>query len=98
MQQPISHRYCLTPEEAKRGAQGLFLDNQNDCKMNKFNMAGGRLSMTMTCAGPEGPMHVTSSGRYSATSYDVTSVMVGKSSAGPLKMTSNMKGKYIGKC
>lgn len=98
LKQPISHSYCLTPEEAKRGAQGLFLDKQSQCKMDKFSLAGGRMTMSMTCAGPEGPMQMTSTGSYSATSYDMTSVMVGRSPAGSMKITSVMKGRYIGKC
>lgn len=95
--------YCITPEQAEKSA-GDFLAGQKDakCTYQGFQMGGGKVSGTMSCAGPDGKGQMTMkmSGSYSPTSYDTTVEMetAGMGEGVKMRIKSHGSGKRIGEC
>jgi len=49
---PAESEYCLTPEDAARGFEGVVRQTQQgDCAIERFDAGGTRLSAQMTCNG-----------------------------------------------
>lgn len=88
--------YCITPEQAAKGPQEM-LKQSPSCRFTKYSMTGGVLSTAMTCSQNGGTMTVEANGKYSPTSFSVTStaVMSGKMS---MRMTSASNGRRLGPC
>lgn len=84
---------CVTQAEAAdwygrpqtRGA-----DDTLDCGAQRYTIAGGRVSGTITCKGPIGEMTITTDGTYTPTSMSARTVMEGATPAGPMKQTMEM--------
>jgi Protein of unknown function (DUF3617) len=95
---PISHSYCVTPDEAEAGARGLFSEGNGACEYSRFSMNGGRINAVMKCKGPQGNTQLTMLGTFGATSYETTNVMVMGGPQGPMRMTTRMTGKRVGDC
>lgn len=96
---------CVTEEEAKRPAAGLFAGgDKGQCTYDSFSMSGGKLSAVTTCAAPggKGRMTMAMDGTYGGDSYTMNVEM--KMSGTPGMMGSGMvmkaknSGKRIGEC
>jgi hypothetical protein len=88
--------YCITPEQAAKGPQEMLKQNPS-CHFTKYSMMGGVMSTAMTCAQNGGTMTAQANGKYTPTSFNVTStaVMTGKMS---MRMTSAGTGRRLGPC
>ncbi|MBB6228722.1 DUF3617 domain-containing protein [Polymorphobacter multimanifer] len=90
---PITTSYCLTPEEAEADPKKILAADKS-CKVDRFNMAGGKIDSAMTCQTPQGPATITMSGTYTADSYAMNSTM----KAGPMTMASRVSARRLGPC
>ncbi len=100
---------CVTPEMAARPPQDL-LGMAKSCTYEDFEMTGGNMKGTMTCgqdpANPNVGMRATMEGKFTSTSYDVTSEgtvnlvnMPGSETPGGKVTTkTQVTGKRVGEC
>lgn len=88
--------YCITPEQAAKGPQEMLKQNPS-CHFTKYTMTAGVISTAMTCSQNGGTMTAQANGRYTPTSFNVssTAVMSGKMS---MRMTSTSSGRRVGPC
>ena len=97
---------CVTEEEAKKPAAGLFAGgDKGNCTYDNFKMAGGKLDATMTCKGRApagGTMHMTMAGDYAGDNYAVNVEMKMEGGAGTpgsgMTIKARNSGKRIGAC
>ena len=97
--QPLT--YCLTPQDAAKGAQGMKEQmGKGQCRFDKFNAAGGTMDSEMTCnSGGKGEMHMVAHGNYSDSGNVVTaSVDVGTGATGKMHMEQVTTTTRIGDC
>jgi hypothetical protein len=104
-----THETCVTPEMAAKPPQQL-LGMAKSCKYENFEIAGGNMKASMVCSGdpanPSAGMRATMSGKFTSTSYDVTSetavtMVAAAGSSGPTpKMTTKTRvtGRRTGEC
>lgn len=90
---PTTTQYCLTPQEAEADPKKM-LNADKSCKLDRFSMDAGTIDAQMQCKTEQGPATMTMTGRYTATSYDMTSRMV----AGPMTMVSRVTARRLGPC
>ncbi len=90
---PITTSYCLTPEEAEADPKKILAADKS-CKVDRFNMAGGKIDSAMTCQTEQGPATMTMTGTYTADSYAMSSTM----KAGPMTMASRVTARRLGPC
>lgn len=97
---------CVTEEEAKKPAAGLFAGGDaSACTYDNFKMAGGKLDATMTCKGKgpgAGTMHMTMAGDYAGDTYNVDVEMKMEGGQGMpgsgMTIKARNAGKRIGEC
>lgn len=97
---------CVTEEEAKKPAAGLFAGGDTSaCTYDNFKMAGGKLDATMTCKGKgagAGTMHMTMAGDYAGDNYNVNVEMKTEGGAGMpgsgMTIKARNNGKRVGEC
>lgn len=94
--------YCLTQEEAKRGFEKMARQSQEgrDCKVEKFEVAGGDIDARMTCAVPgQGQVTMTMTGTGSPTRSDMDMTMKGDfAGQGEATMRMKVSNERIGDC
>jgi len=88
--------YCITPEQAAKGPQEMLKQNPS-CRFTRYSMTGGVISTAMTCTQNGGTMTAQANGRYTATSFNVSSTAVVSGSM-KMRMTSSSTGRRIGPC
>lgn len=91
---------CITPEEAERPQGRVFGGQSDQCRYEKFEMSGGRMSAKMVCqdASSGGGMTMTSAGTFTATSFAVTNDMEMKGGAQAMTMKASVTGTRLGEC
>lgn len=90
---PTVTTYCMTPEEAKADPKKMLAADKS-CKLNRFNMSGGKMLADMSCQTEQGPANILVEGSYSETAYETRSTM----KAGPMTMVSRSNAKWLGPC
>lgn len=99
-------RNCITPEQAENpGADFLAAQKDGRCTYSGFEMSGGTIRGTVTCAGDgSGTATMKMEGVYTPTSYTTTVDMQSAGMAGAqakdmtMHMTTKVSGKRIGEC
>ena len=97
--QPLT--YCLTPEDAAKGAQVMKERmGKGQCQFTRFNAAGGTIESEMTCnAGGKGEMHAVTHGSYTDTgSVTASSVDVAMGPTGKMHMEQVTTTTRVGDC
>jgi len=97
---------CITPEQAENpGADFLTAQKDGRCTYSGFEMSGGTIKGTVTCAGGEGgTATMKMEGIYTPASYTTTVSMVSAGMGGAqakdmtMHMTTKVSGKRIGEC
>ena len=92
---PMTIRHCLSAADAASDPQALLRKSGANCSYGNFRMSGGTVDATMSCKQGGNVMTGRTSGRYTPTSYDMTSQM---STSSGMKSTSTATGKWIGPC
>ena len=70
---PTTSKSCLTADQAKAPSERFLAGvAYSQCQSDKFTMAKGRIGGTVTCTGQGQATNFALEGRYTATSYDVT--------------------------
>ena len=93
--------YCLTPEDAAKGAQVMKERmGKGQCQFTKFNAAGGTIDSEMTCnAGSQGEMHAVAHGTYTDTgSVTSSSVDVAMGPTGKMHLEQVTTTTRVGDC
>ena len=93
--------YCLTPEDAAKGAQMMKEQmGKGQCQFTRFNAAGGTIDSEMTCnAGGQGEMHAVAHGTYTDTgSVTSSSVDVAMGPTGKMHMEQVTTTTRVGDC
>lgn len=101
-----SVKSCITPEQAENpGADFLAAQKDGRCTYSGFEMAGGAIKGTVTCAGQDGATATMKmEGIYTPTSYTTTVNMESAGMGGAqakdmtMLMTTRVSGKRIGEC
>lgn len=93
--------YCLTPEDAAKGAQAMKERmGKGQCQFDKFAAAGGTIDSEMTCQlGGKGTMHAVAHGTYTETgSVTSSSVDIAMAGAGKMHMEQVTTTTRVGDC
>ncbi|BDW83192.1 hypothetical protein MACH24_26300 [Erythrobacter sp. Dej080120_24] len=93
--------YCLTPEEAEKGFEESLTEGQDEsCKIEQFNLDGGKIEMAMSCSPAEGgEMRMTMNGNVSPTKSDINVVTQGNiAGMGEANIEMSMVQERIGDC
>ena len=96
---PLS--YCLTPEDAAKGAQAIKdRMGKGQCQFDRFDASGGTIDSSMTCnKGGKGEMHAASHGTYTDTGNVVaSSVDVAMGPTGKMHMEQVTTTTRVGDC
>ena len=90
---------CITPEQA---AQPLNIVKQKDqsCDFSSFNIGGGRIRGSVTCAGKGrgGKSTMTMDGQYDSQSYAYTSTVTMHDQGIDMVIESKAVGHRVGEC
>lgn len=92
---------CVTEDQAKEPAAEMFSgNNAADCEYSKFDFAGGKIDMAMTCTDPQsGTANFTSTGTYTETSYSMEmDISMDGAPMGEMKISAKSSGKLLGEC
>jgi len=97
---PKTRKTCLSQAEAADDPQALFRSKKGACQTRRFTMAGGRIESLAICTDKrlDAPLTVTSTGRYTATSYSLRSVSIGTRHGKPLRIESSASGQLTHGC
>lgn len=90
---PTVTSYCMTPEETKADPKKMLAADKS-CKINRFNMSGGKMLADMSCKTDQGPANILVEGSYTETSYQTRQTM----KAGQMSMVSRTSAKWLGPC
>jgi len=92
---PATFRQCIT----KNDPVPQNKDKNLECKTVNLKTSGNTVSYTVECKGNGQEMHTTGTITYSDKSMNGTSTTSFKMKGQPeIKMTSKIRGKYIGPC
>lgn len=100
--QPITARFCITPEQAANPNADVLGGSRNaspaGCTTENFSFAGGRISGTTTCNMGRGTMRTAISGQFTPTTYEMT--LQSSSDTGGAAANSEMRisARRIGDC
>lgn len=99
LQQSRTAEVCLTEEEAARPDANFFAGNEQ-CRYDRFTMAGGEIEALMRCSEGETTQVMEMAGTYSPTDYDMR--MVSKTLGGPageaMTLQMRVRSQRVGKC
>ena len=105
---PTTSRACLTADEAKAPFEQFLAGvAYSQCQSNKFTMAAGKIGGSVTCTGQGQATNFTLDGRYTPTSYDVTTKAEVRAAGEqlpmmpettPMDMTTRIIAKRVGEC
>lgn len=93
--------YCLTPEEAAKGPQGMVEQMaERDCSFAKFDVSGGTVSADMQCAEDDGStIHMLMDGEMTSTGSDMTMTLEQEiAGMGAVRMKSRAMSRRTGDC
>jgi hypothetical protein len=93
--------YCLTPEEAGKGPQGMLEQMaERDCTFAKFDVSGGTVSADMQCAEDDGTtIHMLMDGEMSSTGSTMTMTLEQEiAGMGAVRMKSRATSRRTGDC
>jgi hypothetical protein len=110
-QQMQAHKVetCLTPEQAAQPPQDMF-GMAKSCTYEKFEMAGGKMTGTLSCKNapgmPPGEMRASMSGKFASTGYDLKTestmdmpaIPGGPAAGGKVTTTTQVTGKRLSDC
>lgn len=92
---------CVSEEEASNPEAEMFSGNENaDCEYDRFDFAGGKMNMAMTCEDPSsGTVKIVSEGTYTDQSYNMEmTVNLVNEKMGAMTISATSTGKYLGAC
>lgn len=97
---PQSFDYCLKPEDIGSGPDALGGKGAKNCKYEKWEYRGGRMSAIMVCTMKgQGTLRQVMDGTGSPTGYSAnvdTTITGGK--MGTMRMKGRVTGKRLGSC
>ena len=105
---PTTSRACLTADQAKAPFERFLAGvTYSQCQSDKFTTTAGKIGGTVTCTGQGQATNFTLDGRYTATSYDVTTRAEVRAAgeqlpmmpeATPMDMTTRITATRVGEC
>lgn len=105
---PTTSRECMTQQQADQPFRRFLIGGAaSECDASAFSMKGGRIGGTVVCTMMSEETTYRINGRYTPTSYDVTTrtevrakgePMPMMPTSTPLDMTSRVTGKHVGNC
>jgi hypothetical protein len=91
-------RQCITPEEAKADADFFTEEKDSNCTKEGFSVGDGRIRGTISCTGGDSKSTISMDGRYSGTSYDMTSKISTEGQGQSMTIEARTSGRRIGDC
>jgi|GEM_PF-1926425 len=92
---------CLTEEDVNRGPNPMPDQQGDECKMVRYDIGGGTLSMEMRCSGgPSGESLILGEGQYDDDSFNMINKMSIKvpNLDVEMEMTTTSVGERLGDC
>ena len=92
---------CLTPEEAKRPKEDFFAGGNENCRYDRFTMAGGKIDAVMKCASGPARQTMAMTGDYSPDTYNMRMDMTSEGGEGAdagMTMRMRVDAKRVGEC
>ena len=92
---------CLTEEDVTRGPNPMADQAGDECKLVRYDLGGGKLSMEMRCSGgPSGESVILGEGEYDDDSFNMVNKMTVKvpNLDVEMNMTTTSVGERIGEC
>lgn len=93
--------YCLTKEQAEKGFEEMARNAQDNCKVESFDVDGGKFSGRMRCSGEgsEGTMTMTGTGTETGSDMQMAMDMNSASlPGGKMAMKMHVTTQRIGDC
>jgi len=99
-QPPVTMRQCYKPEDVKDPQR--MIPRQQDagfkCDTRDYKMSGDTATWNLQCSGQGMSMNGKGSMTMKGESYSGSSVMEMKTAGQNMKMSQNMRGKWVGEC
>ncbi|AKM09347.1 DUF3617 domain-containing protein [Croceicoccus naphthovorans] len=96
-----ANTYCLTPEDAEQGFEKMATEAQENCKVEKFDVDGGKFSGRFVCSGDDASGTMTMDGSGTETSSQMNMAMdmsSGSIPGGKMMMKMRASSERIGEC
>lgn len=97
---PKHYRTCLSPRDAADNPATVLRGEDMECTPRRLSMANGQIASVATCTDKKlgVPMTVTSTGSFTATSYELRSVSTGTRNGKPMRIETTSSGKLTHRC
>lgn len=98
---PTSETVCLTPTDAAAPARWLARDLMGDCTLTTSDVANYKVDITGACPTQDegrAPGSLRLTGRYTATSYELTFATIAHGENGTMGFSGAMTGARVGDC
>lgn len=97
---PVSLRYCMTPEQARRPNADVLIGKSegSGCTFSDFSMTGGRLRGIVQCNQAGAVTRVTMEGRFTSTDYEINQQVQAQAAGVSTEMTSTTRARRVGDC
>jgi len=91
---------CLTAEQLSQDPKKVFADlpAAENCSMETFEMAGGKLEMRLSCQSDDGNMTMEGDGDYDPDSYRMNTVINIESGGAKVRTTATVDARRVGDC
>jgi hypothetical protein len=98
MQKPTRIQSCITPQDVAKAPERVFTASNGSCKTEEARVRGGSIRTRMVCNASGTRIVITSTGRYTATTFDVTAISVMTGQGMAMTTHSRTLGKRTGAC
>ncbi len=95
---PTVAKTCLTLAQIKNGPQDIEKNSKGSCKILSYSVGGGKVSNSMMCKTPGGTIKTTTSGTYTAKTYDNTVRTISNMAGVKATTVAVLKGRWLGAC
>jgi hypothetical protein len=98
---PTTIHSCLTPEQAARSNNNFLTGNGHNgmnCDYSGVTVADGRIQGTSSCSRAGLEAHVTMSGSFTPTGYDIEEQMQSNMHGRSISSTNHLVGRRVGEC
>jgi hypothetical protein len=98
LQKPTTVRSCISAQDVAKSPERVFTASNGSCKAEEASISNGRIRTRMLCNNSGTRITVTSTGSYTAQSFDVNAVSVMTGQGMTMTTTSRTVGKRVGAC
>ncbi|MEO0500178.1 MAG: DUF3617 domain-containing protein [Pseudomonadota bacterium] len=95
---PQRDTQCITRADLDEAPERMFAETDGQCRYDRFDMSGGRMTGVATCQMQGATMRMTTTGTHDANSYKGVGVMEGDGEMGAMTIRTEFTGTRLGDC